>query len=84
MSAPIRITVRCFSHVKDVLRREELTLDLPRGATAGDVVAQVRGMGGGLLVDLPVRVAVNKTIVAETAPLRHGDEVALIPPVQGG
>ena len=33
---------------------------------------------------IPMRVAINQHYVNDDARLAHGDEVALIPPVQGG
>ena len=36
------------------------------------------------MADMPLHVAVNQVYVREVTALRQGDEVALIPPVQGG
>jgi molybdopterin synthase catalytic subunit len=84
MQEPIRVTVRCFSHVRHVLGDEVITLELPAGATAETVLRRVREMSDMRLTSLPMRVAINQEFVAESAALRDGDEVALIPPVQGG
>ncbi len=80
----MNIRLRCFSHIKYALGRDELTLEMPGGARVGDVVARVREMGGDALRSIPVRAAVNQEYVDEGAALADGDEVALIPPVQGG
>ena len=54
------------------------------GATVRDVIERVRGMGdSSRLPDAPM-VAVNEQYASRDRELRHGDEVALIPPVAGG
>ena len=84
MSTPLRITVRCFSHLRDALGAESITIEVPPGATTAAIEARVRDMAPGRLADLPWRVALNQAFVEGEAPLADGDEVALIPPVQGG
>ncbi|MCC6157624.1 MAG: MoaD/ThiS family protein [Deltaproteobacteria bacterium] len=80
----MNIRLRCFSHIKYALGRDELTLELPDGSSAGDLIARVREMGGAALASIPVRAAVNQMYVDPVEVLHDGDEVALIPPVQGG
>lgn len=80
----ITVKLVCFSHVKHALGCDEVSLELPDGATAADVEARARQMGGEALARVPWRVAVNQAFADSGAPLAHGDEVALIPPVQGG
>jgi molybdopterin converting factor subunit 1 len=80
----MKITLLCFSHVRDALGEERVSLELPAGATAGDAETHVRSLAPGKLAGIPLRVAVNQELVKPEAPLRDGDEVALLPPVQGG
>ncbi|MCZ7586093.1 MAG: MoaD/ThiS family protein [Deltaproteobacteria bacterium] len=80
----IHVTVRLFSHAKYALGQNELSLTMPAGARASDVEARVRELGGERIANLPMRVAVNQGYVDADAVLSDGDEVALIPPVQGG
>ena len=80
----IHVTVRCFSHVRNALGTDALALDLPVGATARTVEMTIRAMSPAELGGLPWRVAVNQEFTADDTPLRDGDEIALIPPVQGG
>ena len=82
--ATIRITLVCFSHVRDALGEASVRLELPRGSTAGDVERHVRALAPEKLGALPLRLAVNQELVERDAPLHDGDEVALLPPVQGG
>lgn len=80
----MEITVHLFSHLKYALEAATLTLDLPSGATSADVLAEIRGRLSGPQADIPLQVAVNQVYVREAVLLQAGDEVALIPPVQGG
>jgi molybdopterin converting factor subunit 1 len=81
------MTVRMlfFASYRDLAGTDELTLELPAGSTAGDLVGRLRSGGSGLerLPAAPA-VAVNHEYVPLGTPLRDGDEVALIPPVSGG
>ena len=56
--------------------------------TVAAVLAVLRGRGGAWAEELApgraVRVALNHTVAGGDAPLRNGDEVALLPPVTGG
>lgn len=84
MSNVMKIRLRCFSHVKHALGCGEIELELPEGATTADAEARVREMGGAALAGLPLRAALNREYVNGPTPLSDGDEIALIPPVQGG
>ena len=59
-----------------------------RALTVADVLATLAARGGAFATELApgraVRVAVNHAIASRDAPVRHGDEVALLPPVTGG
>ena len=68
---------------------EELTIQLAtKVATVNDVLMALASRGGAFATELAtgraVRVAVNHTLVSREAHVRHGDEVALLPPVTGG
>lgn len=81
---PVRIKVRCFSHLKDKLGRDSFELTLGPPATVGQAAERIVTMGGEALTGLPFRVALNKQFADDSQPLAEGDEIALIPPVQGG
>jgi len=80
----LHVTVRCFSQVRHALGRDELPLELPAGATAAAARAAVVALAPGPLSGLPMRIAVNEAFVDDAHALADGDEVVLIPPVQGG
>jgi molybdopterin converting factor small subunit len=80
----ISVRLRCFSHVRQAFGAVEVTLSLPAGATAADLEREVRARLPDELGSLALRVAINQEIVEDAAPLHDGDEVAVLPPVQGG
>ncbi len=83
MTAAVKMLV--FAGVRDIVGTGELVLPLPAPCSAGDVMAEMCRRFPGLLPYGPsLRVAVNGAYVSLTDPVLAGDEVALIPPVQGG
>jgi MoaE-MoaD fusion protein len=76
----VQVRIRLFAGLRERAGTGSRTLDLPDGATLGDVWPEL-GLGDeppGLLY------AVNKRYSEKGSPLAAGDEVALIPPVSGG
>jgi MoaE-MoaD fusion protein len=76
----VQITVRLFAGLRERAGSAGRTVELPEGATVGDVWAplELGDEPSGLLY------AVNKEYAAASAALADGDEVAVIPPVSGG
>jgi len=74
-----------FAAYRDLLGTRTLSVDLPAGATVGDLVAALRSRGGAFSA-LPAEpaVAVNRAYAHLSETLEAGDEVAFIPPVAGG
>ena len=76
----MQVSIRLFAGLRERAGTGARTLDLPNGATLGDVWPAL-GLGDepqGLLY------AVNKRYAEPGSELAEGDEVALIPPVSGG
>ena len=85
MTGPeVKITVLLFSHLRHALGSGKLTITLAIGSTAADLVGHIREMLEERLAGMPMRVAVNGQFATDDTILQAGDEVALIPPVQGG
>ncbi len=80
----MKVTVKCFSQVKYALKVNQIFLDLEPGQTTADVEEAVRKHAAGKLDGISLRIAVNCVYVQEPVAVEDGDEVALIPPVQGG
>ena len=80
----MKVLVKCFSQVKYAVGTSELALDLNPGFTTADLETMIREKSAGALDGVTLRIAVNKHYVSEPVPLEDADEVAFIPPVQGG
>lgn len=78
------VTVLLFASYADALGTGSLALELPVGATAGDVITRVQQMPGAARLPKNPLVAVNERYVKRDRVIATGDEVAIIPPVAGG
>jgi molybdopterin converting factor small subunit len=79
------VTVRFFARYAELAGCESAAVAVPSPATVQDVVRRVRETvpGAGALPERPL-AAINLRQVKLNAPVRDGDEVALLPPVAGG
>jgi molybdopterin converting factor subunit 1 len=80
----IRVTSLFFAAYRDVLGTAEAEVELPEGASVGDLVQIIRNRPGGDGIPASPAVAVNQEYSRPDRRLRDGDEVAFIPPVAGG
>jgi molybdopterin converting factor subunit 1 len=81
----MRIAVRLFARAKDLAGTDALTLEVPSGATVGELrqrLAQEQPALAGLLQHSAF--AVNDEFADDLLTLPQGAEVALLPPVSGG
>ena len=81
----MKIRLRLFASVREIVGAGELSLDVPDGCTVGQLVQRMgethprlRGLSSSLLL------AVNREYRPAEHLLQDGDEVGLIPPVSGG
>jgi molybdopterin converting factor subunit 1 len=82
-SAIVRVRVRLFGGLADRAGAPEDTLELPEGATAGDVLRAIEDRHRDVAA-VRMQVAVNLEVVPADHPVHDRDEVALLPPVAGG
>jgi molybdopterin converting factor subunit 1 len=76
----MHVTVRLFAALRERAGTGRRELELPSGATAGDVFAAL-----AIGEEPPgLAYAVNQEYSERSAALSDGDEIALIPPVSGG
>lgn len=80
----MRIRTLLFATYREMAGAEELEVELPGGATAGDLVARLRTRDGLDRLPEEPALAVNQVYATLSTPLSNGDEVALLPPVAGG
>ena len=84
MNKEITVNVKLFSHARYHFGKEQITLVLPEGATIKDVIGAIRAEGGPDFGSVPFRLARNQKFASEEEPVNAADELACIPPVQGG
>ena len=85
MSAGTRVVMKLFGPAREAAGAASVMLELSRGATAGDAVAELARAHPAVAPLLPrTRVAVNLEYVDVRTPLAPGDEIAILPPVGGG
>ncbi len=80
----IKIKLKCFSQVKYALGKNEIIFELEDGVFTDDLEKIVRKKAEGKLRDVTLSTAVNKKYISKNTELKNGDEIAFIPPVQGG
>lgn len=81
----MKVKVRLFAALHELLGQREVTLDLSEGATIDDLRDRLVEEHPIVRTLLPTLVwAVNEEYVPSEHRLRDGDEVALIPPISGG
>jgi molybdopterin converting factor subunit 1 len=81
----MKVRVRLFASVKEIVGRREVVLELPEGVAASELLQRFAVEHPRLQALLPsLLVAVNREYVEAARVLRDGDEVAFIPPVSGG
>ena len=79
------VKVLFFSLLRDLAGTDQLALELSASATLGDAVERLRERFPSLAAwDGRLLLAVNGAYAKRAASLADGDEIALMPPVQGG
>jgi molybdopterin synthase catalytic subunit len=76
--------VRLFAGLRERAGSDHVDVDLPDGASVGDLLEAMAGTPVGEVRPRQCVVAVNREYAREDVRLAAGDEVALVPPVSGG
>jgi molybdopterin converting factor small subunit len=81
----VTIDLLCFGILKDFFGRERDRVELPDGASVGDLLEHLKvRQVAEVAVWSSVAIAVNREYAAASTILCDRDEVALLPPVSGG
>ncbi len=81
----MRVRVRLFARAKDLAGASSVALDLPDGATIGQLRRHLAKEQPALAVLLErSALAVNDEFAVDETPLSPGADVAVLPPVSGG
>jgi sulfur-carrier protein len=81
----MRLSVQFFSQLREIVGADEVALDLPTGTTVADLLAQLYRAYPALEKwdrNLPVGAGVE--FVGRDYVIQPNDEIAVMPPVQGG
>lgn len=79
----LTVTVQMFAAYREAVGARELTLQVPEGATVGDVWETLREQYPRLRIAHPAAALDQEYAELET-PVHEGAEVAFLPPVSGG
>lgn len=81
----MRVTVRLFARLRDLVGAGELVRDVSDEATVASVwEALVKEQPSIAAYQASMSCAVNADFARMNTPLHDGDEVAFLPPVSGG
>lgn len=79
------MTVLYFASAQGLTNLKSERMRLKEGSSVKDMAAEMLRMHPDLKdIEPTIRYSVNFEITEENAPLRDGDEVAVLPPVAGG
>ena len=80
----MKVRVLLFASYAEALGTNELSLEVPDGTRAEDVLTRVRELSVTRELPPSPLVAINATYALAGQALAAGDEIAIIPPVSGG
>ena len=81
----MNVRVQFYSQLRDLMGASELNVDLPDRSTVGDLLARVYERTPALRSrDKSILISAGVEFVDRNYGLKPGDEISLMPPVQGG
>ena len=81
----MRVTVRLFARLRELVGAGELAVEVPPGSTVKDVwAALVATYPSAAEYERSMSCAVNLDYARMNAAVAEGDDVAFLPPVSGG
>lgn len=81
----MEVRVQFFSHLRDVTGKSDTEAHVPEGASVADLLTALYSQHPKLREwDRSILVGAGVEFVERDYLLKEGDEVAIMPPVQGG
>jgi molybdopterin converting factor small subunit len=81
----VEVRVRFFSHLRDLASTAEMILEVPDGTTASGLLGRIYAERSALKpADKTILIAAGVDFVDRDYVIRQGDEISIMPPVQGG
>ncbi len=81
----MKVRVQFYAQLRDLIGMRELELELPDGATVRDLLEQLYAKRPALRAhDNSILIGAGLEFVDRNYKLNPGEEIAIMPPVQGG
>jgi MoaD family protein len=81
----MKIHVQFYAHLRDLVGIRELDVDLSEGATVRELLDQIYAKQPALRSqDKSILIGAGVEFVDRNHKLKPGEEIAIMPPVQGG
>lgn len=81
----MNIHVQFYAQLRDLAGVSKVDLDLPQGATVAELIERIYALKPALRAhDKSILVGAGVDFVGRDRVLNDGDEIAIMPPVQGG
>jgi molybdopterin synthase sulfur carrier subunit len=81
----MKVHVQFFSRLRDLVGTSEIDLEMPEGASVTNLLATIYAQTPALHEwDKSILVASGLEFVPREYVLKTGDEISIMPPVQGG
>ena len=81
----MKIRVQFYAQLRDLIGMHQLDVDLAEGATVRDLLEKIYAQQPALrLHDKSILVGAGLEFVDRDYKLKPGEEIAIMPPVQGG
>ena len=81
----MQLRVQFYSHLRDLASASELQINLPEGGVVADLLQEIYRQKPALLAaDKTILVAAGVEFVDRQYQLKNGDEISIMPPLQGG
>lgn len=81
----MKIHVQFYAQLRDLIGMRELDVQLSEGATVGELLEAIYARQSALRpYDKSILIGAGLEFVARNHKLKPGEEIAIMPPVQGG
>jgi MoaD family protein len=81
----MKVQVQFYAHLRDLVGIRDLEVELPQGATVRDLLDQIYAQRPALRGnDKSILIGAGLEFVDRNYTLSPGEEIAIMPPVQGG
>jgi MoaD family protein len=81
----MKVRVQFYAQLRDLVGMREVDIDLAEGATVGDLLEKIYAQQPALGPhDKSILIGAGVEFIDRNYKLKPGDEISIMPPVQGG